>query len=291
MNKIIVVFLLTVCCINCFGQRPVAPGKLSGANKAGNFEHIEGSYAAVNGITMYYEQYGEGETVLLIHENGGSVASFNSQINFFSKKFKVIVADSRAQGESDNDADSLSYELMTEDYYALLEKLDIDSAYIIGFDDGAVIGLEMAIYHPEKVKMLAIFSARLQSDSSSVLDASTDLLMVYKQMFTDSIKAGKKQYKSDLLLTNLSLHNPQIEPELLLNIEIPVLVMSGDKDFINLNHTLDIYKQLPHAQLSIFPDASHYFMHETPMLFNNSVMKFFTKTFQDRDVNDTLKFK
>lgn len=292
MKKIFGLCVLSFLIIgNCFAQRQVSPGKNLGNNKVGAFEHVEGAFIAVNGINMYYEEYGEGPALLMLHDNGGSVESFNSQINYFSKKHRVIVADGRGQGKTNNTADSLTYELLLEDYNALLEKLEVDSAYVIGFDDGAIVGLMLAMHFPEKVKMLAIYGARLNAEPNTIVDASTDLEKVYKQMYSDSVKAGKKEYKDDLQLTNLVLHHPEIDADLLINITAPVLVMGGDRDIIQLEHTVFLYKQLPHAQLSIFPGATHYFMSETPMLFNNAVSKFFSKPFNDVEVEDTIKFK
>lgn len=293
MKKVIALYLLSFLVIGSgYAQRQVVPGKTLGSNnKNPAFDHMEGVFIPVNGINMYYEEYGEGPALLLIHENGGSVESFNGQINFFSKKYKVIVADSRGQGNTNNAADSITYELMTDDYFALMEKLELDSAYVVGIDDGAIIGLMLAVQYPEKVKMLAVYSARLNADSSSVVAASTDLTKFYKQMYADSIKAGKNQFKDALQLTNLTLHHPQIEPELLLNITAPVLVMGGDRDIVQLEHTVFIYRQLPRAQLTIFPGATHYLVNETPMIINNAISRFFSKPFYDPDVEETIKFK
>ena len=72
---------------------------------------------------MYYEIYGQGEPLLMIHGNGGSISSFINQIPYFSKKYKVIAVDSRAQGKSEDLQDSLSFEMMADDFSALLDKL------------------------------------------------------------------------------------------------------------------------------------------------------------------------
>src|ERR1700694_2523383 len=88
-----------------------------------------GKYADIRGFKLYYETYGKGEPLLIIHGNGGSINNFLYQIPYFSKKYKVIIADSRAQGKSKDDGDSLSYEMMADDYSALLSLMKIDSAY------------------------------------------------------------------------------------------------------------------------------------------------------------------
>ena len=135
MKKITSVLLLIMFFTGfVYSQKSIAPGR--NMNTVGaNFEHIEGQYADINGIKMYYEEYGDGEPMLFIHGNGGSVESFNNQISFFSKKYRVIVADSRGQGKTVNTLDSLTYEMMADDYFLLLNdllivQLDLKSLFL-----------------------------------------------------------------------------------------------------------------------------------------------------------------
>ncbi|MEO5594640.1 MAG: alpha/beta hydrolase [Chitinophagaceae bacterium] len=109
-----------------------------------------GKYAKIRGINIYYEIYGKGEPLLIIHGNGGAINNFLYQIPYFAKDYKVILADSRAQGKSTDTGDSLSYEMMTDDLNALLDTLHVDSCYVIGWSDGGINGLLMAIRHPQK---------------------------------------------------------------------------------------------------------------------------------------------
>ena len=98
-----------------------------------------GKYYAVRGIHIYCEIYGKGKPLLMIHGNGGSIDAFSKTIPYFSKHYKVIVADSRAQGKTMDSKDSLSFEMMADDFDALLNILHIDSAYILGWSDGAAL--------------------------------------------------------------------------------------------------------------------------------------------------------
>src|ERR1700756_2659358 len=92
-----------------------------------------GKYYDVRGIKMYAETYGQGKPLLLIHGNGGSIEAFSKTIPYFSKKYKVIAVDSRAHGKSVDKKDSLSFEMMADDFAALLDKMHIASAYVIGW--------------------------------------------------------------------------------------------------------------------------------------------------------------
>ncbi len=125
-----------------------------------------GRYVKTRGFNMYYETYGEGDPLLIIHGNGGSINNFLYQIPYFSKKYKVILADSRAQGKSVDAGDSLSYEMMTDDLNALLDTLHLDSCYVIGWSDGGINGLLLAMRHPAKVKKLAVTGANLWPDTT-----------------------------------------------------------------------------------------------------------------------------
>ena len=107
-----------------------------------------GRYAEVNGIELYYEIYGEGQPLVVLHGNGGSIADFSMHYPYFiENNYKVIAIDSRAQGRSGDSEEELTYMLMASDVNALLDKLNLDSVYIWGHSDGAIIGLILAFYY------------------------------------------------------------------------------------------------------------------------------------------------
>ena len=92
-----------------------------------------GKYFDIRGIKMYCEIYGSGKPLLMIHGNGGSIKNFENNIDYFSKKYQVIVADSRSQGKSRDKGDSISFEMMADDEAALLNILHIKTAFVIAF--------------------------------------------------------------------------------------------------------------------------------------------------------------
>src|SRR3982751_4433149 len=100
-----------------------------------------GKYIFLRGFKMYYEAYGKGEPILFIHGNAGSVNDFKYQLPFFSSMFMVVAADSRSQGKSVDKHDSLSFEMMADDYNTLLDSLHLDSCFVIGWSDGGINAL------------------------------------------------------------------------------------------------------------------------------------------------------
>src|SRR5512137_1463851 len=106
-----------------------------------------GKYVSVNDIKVYYEVYGEGEPLLLLHGNGGSIENFTYQIPELSRHFKVIAVDSRAQGRTSDSDQEISYALMASDMSELIDKLNLGKVNVVGWSDGGNIGLELAFAH------------------------------------------------------------------------------------------------------------------------------------------------
>jgi pimeloyl-ACP methyl ester carboxylesterase len=237
-----------------------------------------GKYVKTRGFNMYYETYGEGAPLLIIHGNGGSINNFLYQIPYFSKSYKVILADSRAQGKSVDPSDSLSYEMMTDDLNALLDTLHLDSCYVIGWSDGGINGLLLAIRHPDKVKKLAVTGANLWPDTTAVDPVVYNLVMRYN----DSLKKVQQtpEVKHALKLAHLLSYEPHIAIKQLNKIQCPTLVIGGDHDVLLPKHTLLIAESIPKSYLWIIPNSGH----STPInykdQFNQVVNDFFKSPYR-----------
>ena len=114
-----------------------------------------------DGVTLYYEVYGAGEPLLMVHGNGGSIADLGAQIAHFRTRYKVIAMDSRDQGKSGDSPDKLTYEKMTDDLAALLDHLKVGPVNVLGWSDGGIEALLLGIRHPAKVKKIAAMAANL----------------------------------------------------------------------------------------------------------------------------------
>ncbi len=242
-----------------------------------NADH--GHWATIRGFKMYYETYGSGMPLLLIHGNGGSIRDFFKNIPELSKHYRVIVADSRSQGKSTDDSDSISYEMMADDLDALLTSLQLDSCFVVGWSDGGINGLLLAIRHPDKVKKLAVTGANLWPDTSAV---DADIIKLVSNE-NDALKKENEtpEIKHQLKLNHLLLFEPHIATTQLSTIKCPVLVMGGDHDVIRTNHTLLIAESIPKSNLLIFPDSGH----STPVFysekFNTALREFFNKPYRE----------
>lgn len=240
-----------------------------------------GKFYNIRGIKMYCEIYGSGKPLLMIHGNGGSINSFANNISYFSKKYKVIVADSRSQGKSKDENDSLSFEMMADDEAALLDALHIDSAYVLGWSDGGINALLLAMRHPQKVIKLASTGANLWPDSTAIIP----LVWKHDKIFYDSSRNKKftsAVEKNDWKLFLLDWFQPNISLASLQAIKCPALIIGGDHDVITIEHTVQIYQNIPHAYLWIVPDSGHGTLVEHADEFNKRVDEFFSNPFHER---------
>jgi pimeloyl-ACP methyl ester carboxylesterase len=128
-----------------------------------------GHYQLVRGVRLYCETYGQGPPLLLIHGNGDNIGAWAQNIPYFAEHYRVIAVDSRAHGQSVDAGDSLSFEMMADDFAGLLSHLRVDSAYVMGWSDGGINALVMAMRHHEKVKRLVATGAKLWPDSTALM--------------------------------------------------------------------------------------------------------------------------
>jgi pimeloyl-ACP methyl ester carboxylesterase len=236
-----------------------------------------GKYYSIHGIKMYCEIYGQGKPLLMIHGNGGSIKSFKNNIPYFAKKYKVIIADSRSQGKTIDTNDSLSFEMMADDEAALLDALHIDSAYVLGWSDGGINALLLAMRHPEKVIKLASTGANLWPDSTALIPSLWKDEKI--QADTTNTKYFSTSQKNDWKLFLLDWLQPNIALQQLHSIKCPSLIIGGDHDLIRIEHTTLIYQNIPNAYLWIVPNSGHPTLVEHKDEFNKKVDEFFRMPF------------
>ncbi|GGG97405.1 hypothetical protein GCM10007415_35970 [Parapedobacter pyrenivorans] len=230
-----------------------------------------GRTATVNGIELYYETYGEGEPLLLLHGNSQSILAFTHQIPEFEKHYRVIAVDTRGQGKSTEDGQRYTYELFAEDMKALLDELGLDSVNVVGWSDGGNTGLMLAMKYPAKVRKLVTMGANIYINNS-VIDKSVRKEVVQRQeaLAADTSRAAQNAAR----LMALLLTEPNRVYEDLRAIHCPVLVMAGENDIIKEAHTRGIVAHLPNGTLHIAAGEDHYFPVNNPSAFNEVVLDF-----------------
>ena len=236
-------------------------------------------HAKLNGISLFYGEIGEGSPVVVLHGGLANSDYLGNQVRALAKHHRVVVVDSRGHGRSTRDSQPFGYDLMTDDVAALLDRLKIPKADIVGWSDGAIIGLDMAMRHPERVGRIFAFGANTQT---SGLKDGFDKNPVFAAYMARARKEYEKmsptpdQYDAfQEQIGKMWADQPNWTDAQLSAIKSPVLVVDGDHDEgIKREHTEYIAATIPGAGLLILPNVSHFAFLQDPVLFNAALLDF-----------------
>lgn len=244
-----------------------------------------GGYISTNGIEMYYEVYGEGDPLVIIHGSGQSIKDMSHQIDGFKDRYQVIVADSRAHGKSAMAETQMTYRQMATDWAGLISALTEKPVRIIGWSDGGNISLELARAYPSLINRLAVMGANLAPGEMAVYPWAAEWVLRESANIETQIAAGDSSQNWQALRQQFYLLRelPDMTLEELSTIQAPVLVMAGDRDIIREEHSLLIYQTLPNAHLAIFPGETHFTPSTDPELFNRTVARFMSQPYARPD--------
>jgi pimeloyl-ACP methyl ester carboxylesterase len=246
-----------------------------------------GRWIDVGDARLYVEVMGSGPPILFLH--GGLRyfdTTFARQAPFFSAFRTVIGVDQRGHGHSPDNAQAFSYDQMAEDTASVLGQLHLGPVDVVGHSDGGNVGLLLALRHPELVRRLVVSGANLRGGHPRVLGFLRSLVTTDTPPPPDAPSPLRDEYakvspeggqhwpvvlaKSNALWATRSV----LSPEDLHTIQLPVLVMAGDRDDISLDQTTEIFHDLPQAQLCILPGSGHETMIDRADDFNRLARAF-----------------
>ena len=259
MKKIIAFFGLTLLTLTACNENKKETKKMETA--IADKLTFDSGYSEVNGLKMYYEIYGQGKPLVLIHGGGSTIQSnFGKVIPLFAKNRKVIAVELQAHGRtSDRNAD-LSFEQDADDIATLLKNLNIDKADFFGFSNGGTTTLQIAIRHPEIVNKIVLGSALAKRsgvpewfwgfmEQAKLENMPEQLKTAYKQVAPDTSGLQVMHDRDAKRMVNFKdIPNEQIKA-----IKAPTLIIIGDKDVITLEHTIELHKQIENSKLAIIP--------------------------------------
>ena len=216
--------------------------------------------------------------MLLLHGGLANSNYWGNQVPALARSYRVIVMDSRGHGRSTRDERPYGYDLMASEVLGLMDFLKLPKAAIVGWSDGAILGLDIAIHHPERLTKLFAFAAN--SDPSAVAD------IAHSPVFNAYIaRAGKEyqalsptpdQYKSFLgQISKMWETQPNFTADELRSITVPVWIVDADHDeAIKRENTELMASQIPNAGLLLQPEVSHFSFLQDPGQFTSDVLHF-----------------
>lgn len=221
-------------------------------------------------IQLYYEERGCGEPLILLHGNGEDGSYFVHQLNYFSRRYRVITMDTRGHGKSQRGEGPFTIRRFAEDLLAFMDEHEIPAAHLLGFSDGGNIALCFALAHPERVKRLILNGANLHARGvKPAVQLPIEIGYRIARLFAK--RDPKAQRKVELL--GLMVNDPNIDPAELKNLTMPTLVIAGTKDMIREDHTRLIAGNLPNSRLVLLP-GDHFVANKNPEAFNAAVDDF-----------------
>jgi len=236
-------------------------------------------HARVNGIELYYATIGQGPPVVLLHGGLANADYWGHQVRALAPGHKVIVMDSRGHGRSTRDSRPFGYDLMADDVVGLLDVLQVPKADIVGWSDGAILGLDLAIRHPSRVGRIFAFAANTRTSGVKPgADKNPVFARYIARAGTEYVKNSPTPNGYDSFVTQISRMwetEPNWTDARLRTIRSPVLVVDGDHDeAIQRAHTAYIAATIPGARLLILPNTSHFAFLQDPTAFNAAMLRF-----------------
>lgn len=238
-------------------------------------------FVETSGVSAYYDITGSGEPVVFLH-GGQCSAEVMRELSAVLRGYAVYAPERPGHGRTPDRPGPFTYQAGVDDTLSLMDAAGLDSAHVLGFSDGAIIGMMLALEHPERVRSLVHISGNLHP-GDGVYRAADDPTVTVPQEQIDLIMREYAELSpegaahNDVVWPRI-LHmwqtEPDIDPASLTALTMPVLVMAGDRDSMALEHTVLIQRSIPGAQLAIVPDASHMLVRERPALVGAIVQAF-----------------
>lgn len=251
-------------------QLPDTPAPVTG---------LKSHYASINGIQLYYATLGEGSPVVLLHGGLANSDYWGKQIVALAKHHRVIVVDSRGHGRSSRDSRPYSYDLMSDDVIALLDELKIQKADIVGWSDGGIIGIDLAIRYPSRVNKIFAFAPNTKTSGVKPDTVKNPVFARYIERAGNEYRKLSKtpdQYEAFVeQISHMWASQPNWSDNDLKKITTPVLIVDGDRDEAIVRQHLEyIADTIPGAGLLILPSTSHFAFIQAPAEFNQAIVNF-----------------
>jgi pimeloyl-ACP methyl ester carboxylesterase len=245
---------------------------------------VESGMAAVNDIEMYYATYGDpnNPALLLLHGGLGNADYFVNQIQSFSENYYVIAADSRGHGRSTMSEQQIGYALMASDVLALMDTLGIEAFNLVGWSDGGIIGLDIAINHPDRLIKLVAYGANYNPSGVRADVGESERFNQYIEMAAaDYVRLSPTPDGFEAFLANISnmwATEPNYTEEQMMSITTPTLILDGmEEEAIYPEHALEMATLIPTADLYLMGGIGHFAMWDKTEEFNHIVLDYLSR--------------
>ena len=243
-----------------------------GFNGDGRVEH--------EGARIWYADFGAGAPVILLHGGLGSGDDWENQVSALCERgYRVVLVDSRGHGRSTNDTTAFSYELMASDVLAVMDALKLERVAVVGWSDGAIIGLILAMKHAARVAKVFFFGGNMDlSGAKPISPADPNIGRMFQRAANEYARLSETPEAFNTFADAIG-HMMQTQPNYnaadLAAISVPVAIVHSEHDeFIKREHAEYLARTIPGAELIVLNDASHFAPHQKPTEFNAALLAF-----------------
>jgi pimeloyl-ACP methyl ester carboxylesterase len=241
-----------------------------------------GEYIELPGVKTWYEVEGQGDPVLLLHGGFCTNETWDPQRADFAANHRVFLPERRAHGHTPDVEGPLSYHDMSSDTIDFLTSVVEKPAHLVGWSDGGIVALLVAIARPDLVRKIAVTGANFKSapelgmaEGLDELTADAPDMGMFRAMYEAASPDGPEHWPTVVgKLVEMYRTEPDISLEDLGHISAPTLVLVGDDDIVPLEHTLELYRAIPNSELAVVPGTSHTHFMEKPSLVNRLILDF-----------------
>lgn len=236
-----------------------------------------GSYVDLDGVKTWYDRFGSGEPLVLLHPGGVDSRAFGPNLEDLAARFQVYTVDRRGHGRTPDANGPITYELMAEDTIKFLERIVGGPASLLGVSDGATVGLLVALRRPDLTRRLVVVAGVFNRAGwlPGVLDAEADPPAFFADNYGELSPDGRAHHPIVAAkLARMHTDEPSLSAEDLNGIKARTLVMVGDDDEVMLEHAIALYRAVPNCELAIVPGTSHGLLIEKPTMCNSMMVDF-----------------
>ncbi len=246
---------------------------------------MPGKFLEAGGVRTYYEEYGEGKPLVMLHGDLWNIECFSEQVAPLSKRFRLIMPERRGHGRSSDVTAHWSYSLFANDTAVFMDALRLRPAHLLGHSGGANIALEVAVARPDLVDALVLVSGdkeiRLTAEQrGKALSRTVDDLRRRAPFIAESVERvtpdGKRRLPQIFEKTKELYADWGVSPQRLAALNVRTLLMIGDHDFVSVEECSSLAKMIPGVQLCVVPGADHGLMRRRPELVNTILLDFLT---------------
>ena len=246
----------------------------------------DGEYVDAGGLRTYYEASGEGEPLLLLHGGFCTVETFDGLTPMLAEAFRVYVPERRGHGRTPDVEGPITFVNMAQDTIAFMDALDLGSAHVVGWSDGATVGLHVALERPDRVRKLVLIGMAVNHDgypqeARDLLKQATPETVLppfLRDLYANASPDGAEHF--DVVFERL-VSTWQTEPSFALSdlegLTMPTLVMVAEHDLVTVEHAAAMQRAIPDAQLAVVPGADHGFPMQSPALASEPVVAFLSE--------------